>query len=382
LESLLKGIDPASAPQAFGLVAWLSMLPDAYGTEAPAEPLAARKSRIAAEFEQVRDRLTPADRAAFCLSLGLTGTFERKHVPALDEFANESAANEFRKLLLTGERDSSATLQLFIPAVCSRVFADDLSGITLLTAAMADVPPGPRSRSSDFQSTIYPVHRCLAAYANRHDAKLPAASAEIILAYAKALARLGNPLHQGIASQYVHLAAIDPASLEANLKSTGLDGLSSPIYNASGGYSFTLETYQAMMRVALLHPVASEALLDSLGPPLNNGATTGALLPSLQDPKLRARISPALFLKWNSDLRSVAPRDLEAMKLYAAERRADFDEEQQAALDSLLERIERMSKAMPLDHRGMTHPMREEMLRRRQEHQQRLQEMRQRQQPR
>jgi hypothetical protein len=340
LESLMPKFDSASKPQTFGLMTRLSMLRDAYGTEAPAEPQAVRKTRLAAEFDNIRDKLTTADRAAVCLALGLNGTFVGKPVPVLDEFANEAAAREFGKFLLTGERGSSATAELFIPAVCSRVFADDLSGISLLTDAIAAIPPGPRAQSSAFLSTIYPIHHCLAAYANRHDAKLPDASAQAILAYAKALAGRRNPRHQGIISQYVHLAASDAASLEAGLKSCGLDGLEPIIYNAGGGYSFTLETYQAMMRVALLHPVASEALLESLGPPLNNGTTTGAMLPSLRDPELRARISPAFFLKWNGDLRAVSPEDMEAINLYATERRADFDENQRSSLDELLARLE------------------------------------------
>ncbi len=345
LEALIPKLNSVSTPQSFGLMVGLSLLSDASGDEAPAEPFAARKARLAADFERIRGTLTVADRAALCLSLGLTRTFDQKHVPGLDEFASEAVAKEFQKMLISGESDS-AVAKLFVPAVCSRLFADDLSGITLLTAAIAAVPPGPRGQSSDFQSTIHPIHHCLAAYANRHDAKLPKASAEVILAYAKALAGRKNPRYQGIASQYIHLAATDPASLEADLKSCGLDGLKPSTYNANGGYSFTLETYQAMMRVALLHPTASEALLDSLGPPLNNGTTTGVLLPSLQDPKLRARISPALFLKWNRHLRAATPKDLEAISLYATERRADFDETQRAELDGLLLRLQERAKPM------------------------------------
>ena len=127
------------------------------------------------------------------------------------------------------------------------------------------------------------------------------------------------------------------------------------------------------MRVALLHPTASEALLDSLGPPLNNGTTTGVLLPSLQDPKLRARISPALFLKWNSDLRAATPKDLEAINLYATERRGDFDEAQRIQLDGLLQRLRDRAKLMTPGPRNEMHrPQREQQMRENMEEMRRL----------
>ena len=65
------------------------------------------------------------------------------------------------------------------------------------------------------------------------------------------------------------------------------------------------------------------------------------MLPLLKEPELRARISPAVFLQWNRHLLCAPQDDLEGLKLYAAERRRDFDEAQQTELDALLERCQK-----------------------------------------
>jgi hypothetical protein len=73
------------------------------------------------EFERIRTNLAAADRAEICLLLGLNnGYVQQQHVPALNEFASEEVASEFRKCMLTGKSGSTTAL-LFPPAVCSRV---------------------------------------------------------------------------------------------------------------------------------------------------------------------------------------------------------------------------------------------------------------------
>ncbi len=337
LESLISKLSSVSAPQTFRLRARLSMLPDVSEAAAPSEKYNARRVRLLAEFEGARNSLSLADRADICLLLGLHQATDQKHVPALDEFANEAAAKALKKSFITGE-SSSASTTLFIPAVCSRVFADDLSGITLLTAA---VPPGSRDANSFLQSSVYPIQHCLIAYVNRHDGIIPEPSVEIILAYAKAIADGKNPICRGIAFQYVHLVTSDAASLEAGLKSCGLEGVKPSAYVESGA---TPATMQALMRLALLHPTASEVLLESLGTPAAYYSNRGAMLPSLHEPKLRAKISPTLFLSWNRILRTVTPEDLEVINLYATERRNDFDEAQRAELDGWLQRLSDTAK--------------------------------------
>lgn len=335
MESQIAKISAVPTPQAFCMRAQLSLVRDASGADAPAEKYEARKARITDEFERVRSTLTLADRAMLCNRMGLISS--TKHVPALDEFACEPVAKIFQKSLVASSIDSSLS-KVFIPAICSRMWADELSGLKLLAAAIAPTPQG-KPNESLFIQTIYPVQFCVAAYANRHDAKISQESAEIILAYAQALADTYSPKYQGFASQYVHLAATDPASLAAGLKRCGLEGVK-PAMEIKD-YGIPQENRQALMRVALLHPVASEALLDSLGPVNVSNTTTSAMLSSLREPTLRAKISPTFFLKWNRHLTKVKPQELEAIQLYATERRGDFDEPQRAELDGLLERLQK-----------------------------------------
>jgi hypothetical protein len=338
VESLVAKLRAEDSPQAVSLMIQLSLLYDASGDMAPVEKRSLRATRILEDFVSVRGSLSQADRAGVCLALGLNHTREPQHVPELDEFVNEEVAKEFKKMLLTGGGESAAA-QLFIPAVCSRVCAEDLSGIALLAEVLKALPPGPRSESSILQTAVFPVHSALAAYASRLDGKLPPPSVVAILAYARGLAGRGNSKYQDIASQLVYLVSTDADSLAVNLGSCGLAVVKPSSASVEGRYSVNLKTLQNLIRVSLLHPTASEALLDSLGSPLNNGATTGALLPSLQEPALRARISPELFLKWNRDLRVVAAKDFEAMNLYVTERRAEFDDAQRTELDALLKRL-------------------------------------------
>jgi tetratricopeptide (TPR) repeat protein len=336
-ESLVAKLSAAPSPQSFALILRFSMSYDATGVYAPAEKKEARHARLADEFERMRGTLTPAQRADFCLSFGLGQKTVTKHVPVLDEFASETVAKEYQKLLLTNSFEASVA-QLFLPAVCSRMCVDDLSGLSLLAAAIAATPPGQYGYDL-IPISITRVQYCLAAYANRLDAKIPQASAEIILAYAKALTGRKNPMYQGVASHFAHLAATDAASLAAGLKRCGLEGVK-PVMELKG-YGMSPETRQALMRVALFHPVSSETLLDSLGPPEVRQANKSVMLLLLREPALRAKISPALFLKWNLHLKRVEPPDLEAIKLYASERRGDFDEPQRAELDGLLERLQK-----------------------------------------
>ncbi|MES2921242.1 MAG: hypothetical protein V4819_06840 [Verrucomicrobiota bacterium] len=346
LESIIAKLGTHDTPQAFGLRVQLLLQSDAVGAEAPHERYPARRDRLTAEFERFRGTTPPADRAAICLALGLSRTVNQKHVPALDEFASEAAAKEFQKLLVSGESGSTSA-KLFVPAVCSRVFVDDLSGISLLAAVIAAAPPGSRSENMILQYAIDPVYACLVAYASKLDAKLSEAAVDVILTYAKTLADRKRQEYMGIASQLVYIVTKDAVALGAGLKHCGLEGVKPIIaYNQDRGSEAESQTLQTSVRVALLHPTASEALLESLGAQQMRDPMTSAILPSLQEPELRARISPALFLKWNRQLRFARPKDLEAMELYATERREEFDEAQRTELDGLLKRLQDRLKSM------------------------------------
>jgi hypothetical protein len=122
------------------------------------------------------------------------------------------------------------------------------------------------------------------------------------------LGRGKNPTYQGLASQYVYLVTTHAASLEAALKRCGLEGVKPSIYNRDSYRRIARETSQALMRVALLHPFNSAALLDSLDMPSSASFNSDALLPSLREPKRRAKISPEMFITWNRHLRFVPPR--------------------------------------------------------------------------
>ena len=339
LESLILKLDSVPTSQSFGLKVRLSLLSDTRGSEQPAEKYNARVARLNDEFERIRATLTLQERADICLSLGLNRPQNQKHVPALDEFASEAASKDFQKLLVPGG-GGSLLATLFVPAICSRLSANDLSGITLLTAAISPAPPAPDAdgMSMPFLNSI---HASLAGYINRLDGTLPEASAEAILAFAKALAGLKDPLCLGIASQLVHLVATDVASLDAGLKHCGLEGVKPSMATPNTRlFRISPETIQALMRVALLHPATSEALLESLGTPPSMDPTSSPVLPLLVEPNLRARISPDFFLKWNRHLAGVDQKGLEILKLYATERRKDFDEAQQLELDGLLKRLD------------------------------------------
>ncbi len=351
LESLILKLDSVPTPQSFGLRIRLSLLSDAQGTEAPAEKYAARRARLTDEFERIRATLTVFERADFCLLLGLNRMQNPRHVPALDEFASEAAARDFQQMLLP--RGAASRLAgLFVPAVCSRVSADDLSGLTLLAAAIAAAPPAQQGDAMISQF-LNPTHASLTAYINRLNGSLPEASVETITSFAKALAGRKNPLFLGIASQLVHLVATDAASLEAALKRCGLEGVKSAMTTPNARMSrISQETIQALMRVALLHPGSSEVLLESLGTPPTMDPTASPMLPLLHDPNLRARISPDLFLKWNRHLAGVDQKNLEVMKLYATERRADCDEAQRTQLDELMKRLDDPEIMMNPDRLG------------------------------
>jgi hypothetical protein len=234
----------------------------------------------------------------------------------------------------------------------------------------------------------FSVQSCLIAYASRLDAKLPPASAEIFLAYAKALADRQDPALQGLASFYVHLAATDAASLETALKRCGLDGVKPAVAtrNDRPGWApaerASLETMQTIMRVALLHPANSSALLESLGNPPSMDPTASPLLPLLQEPELRKRISPELFLKWNRHLAGVEQKNLESMKLYSTERRADFDEARRTELDGLLKRLDNPEITMdPTRLEGMRRQQRSQQMREEMEERRRMMEQQMRGRP-
>lgn len=337
IESLVAKLRKDPSPRAFALRVSISISSDARGDEAPTEKYETRQKQLLAEFEQMRGGLSVVERATYCQRLGLTRRAAYEHVPALDDFADEATASAFRKMFVSGTSES-VVASIFIPAVCSKIHADDLSGLATLTTALP-----PATSVGEFyidQFSLFSIQSSLFAHANRFDAILPEASAAAILGFAKALARYKNAALRGVASRLIHLAATDAASLKAGLEQSGLENTIPPVLDFYRGEMEGADMVQAMLRVAVLHPVSSEVLLATLATPRTYGSSAGAMLPLLCEPKLRAKIPPEIFLKWNGTLMEMRPELVEGLKLYAAERRGDFDENQRNRLDMILKRLE------------------------------------------
>ncbi len=366
LESLVAKLRADPSPQAFRLAVRFSIIPDAQGDHAPVVKMEQRRSQILAEYERLRNGLTIAERAETCLLFRLNYQIGGNS-PVLDEFATDQAAREF-KTLLSGER-SSHLAQLFVPAVCSRVYAGDLSGLDRLTAIIGSLPVARRNEGMFVQSVMTPVHSSLLHHLAGLDGKLPPATLESILTCAKVIASSKQPEYRGMASQLVHFVSTDAASLQAGLKRCDLAGVK-PSVSVNYGLLRNSDpaTLTKLFRLAILHPVAADVLLDSLNSQRDYAVTNKAFLSALADSKLRARISPTVFLKWNRLSIPLEAVDLEALKLYVTERRAEFDETQRAELDRLLERWQKASDPQVLDQMRLQREkmkLREEQQRRR-----------------
>jgi len=242
------------------------------------------------------------------------------------------------------KREVSPISKLFLPAVCSRVFVGDFSGLDLLTSTIDSIPVARRGDDTLTYEVILPVYDCLLSYIAGLDAKLPPASQESILACAKVLSACKSPEFRGAISHLVHVISTDADQLNAGLKRCGLESVKPSIPADSiikcDGDPVTL---RGLFRQALLHPSASEALLKALEFEQGYPVTTTEFLLMLRDAKHRAKISPVVFLQWNRPTIPLEAEDIEALKLYANERRAEFDESQRTELDRMMERWQKGS---------------------------------------
>jgi hypothetical protein len=362
-EELVRKLVALDSPEAFRLRVLLSMTFDAREADAPAEARPARLERLGGEFAKRRDSLSRVDRMAMCQDLGLISNAAREYVPALDEFTGEEAAKAFRGRF-TGlpDRGEVLGLNLAMAAVQSRFHADDGSGIESLAQAIRQAPAGPQIDQFVRQS-VMTISNCFWQDADRRNAKLPEAAAVTIRSFAAAAATREDPEIRAGASLLVYLAASDAASLKAGLEAAGLVGVApaSIVDRRFGSRSPFDQGLQGMLRVSVLHPF-SEELLKVVERPSAVTSQFGAFLSLLEDPLVRARLAPAMFLDWTRYTSRVAPPHMEGVKAYATERRADFDEAQRVKLDALIERLENPEKALdPELRKEMEREMREEM---------------------
>lgn len=336
LESIVAKLLADPSPQAFRLAVRFAILPDAQGEDAPVVKLKERRARFLADYDRLRKDLTLAERAETCLLLTLT---ERSGQSSgiLDEFVTEQAAREF-KAMITGER-SSHLGQLFVPAVCSRLDAGDLSGIDRLVAVIDSIPVARRSGSMLPSNGAQSLYTSLLIYIASAEGRLTPNAQESILACAKLLAQSRQDESRRVASHLVHFTVSDRVALEAALKRCGLEGVKPYVFRGIDFLRYgDSAKRRALLRLALLHPVESEALVNSLVPQRDTGGLDSVILPILHDAQLRARLSPAAFLNWTRYTMPAEEAELEDLKLYANERRAEFKEAQLMELDRLLAR--------------------------------------------
>ncbi|OYV06791.1 MAG: hypothetical protein CFE26_04370, partial [Verrucomicrobiales bacterium VVV1] len=336
LESLVAKLLADPSPQAFRLAVRFAILPDAQGDDAPVVKSKERRARSLADYDRLRKDLTLAERAETCLILTLNDQ-SRQSTGILDEFVTDQAAREF-KAMLTGER-SSHLGQLFAPAVCSRVDAGDLSGVDRLVAIFDSLPVARRNGSMLPSNATLPLYAGLLNYIASAEGKLNPAAQESILSCAKIIAYSKQADTRGLASHLVHFTFSDRVALDSGLKRCGLEGVKPFV---TRGIDFLRNgdsaRRRALLRIALLHPVESEALVNSLVPQRDTGGLDSVILPILHDAQLRARLLPASFLNWTRYTMPAEVAELEDLKLYASERRAEFKEAQRVELDRLLAR--------------------------------------------
>jgi hypothetical protein len=340
-EELAGKLAAVDTIDAFRLRVLMSMHYDARDAGKPSEARGERLKRLAGEFEQRRASLSRLERMAMCQDLELTGRASHEHVPALDEFAGEEAAKVLRdRFSGQSPRGDGLSANLAMAAVQSRFHAGDPSGLESLAEAVRQAPDGEQIDQLVKQSLI-PISSCFWQYADRRSGNLPEAAAAAIRTFATAIATRKDPAILAEASLLVHLAASDEASLKAGVEAAGLVGVAparftDPRYGVRSHYDPALQT---MLRVSLLHPCSAE-LLRVLERPSAMMSQMGTFLSLLEDPKVRARLAPAMFLDWTRYTTRVAPPHMAGLKAYATERRADFDEAQRVKLDALIKRVE------------------------------------------
>lgn len=363
IEKLAAKLEADPSPRALRLRAEISLRPDPYRDELPAENLDARRKRLVADFERIRAGLEVTDRAALCKSLDLEGNALLEHIPALDEFADGKALEDFRRNLTTGE---GPTLLggLFVPAACSRVHAGDYAPLTRLAEMVSTLPKG-RRHESRIKGSLSQVLSCLVVHADRHDAALPKPAAEIALSLARTLSGSRDMDVKSSAFLLIHLASNDVGSLAANLKECGLDPRMRVFLNHSSVIIVYHTASKHLLRLAVLHAVASEVLFQAFLSPRDMRNPVEEVVPLLAEEKVRARISPAVFLSIFRHAGPMPAGNIEHLELFAKERGKDFNENERAELDMLMDRWRRMSPAGRMETDALRRRAIEEEIRRR-----------------
>jgi hypothetical protein len=276
------------------------------------------------------------DRVGLCRDLMPLVTGE--HVPALDEFADGIAPREFRLTWALGKRLSDAA-SLFIPAVCSRVQGGDFSGLARFSEMIAATPAGKADDWRRWRPWIARVRGELILFAARHDGLLSEPARQAIVAHAEVLATSDEtPVRSG-ASLLLHIAAADPAALAASLERCGLEDVEPALVSAVQS-PWSTKVSQAMLKLALVHPVSSDALMELVNDNSGQMGRFEVILPILEEPKLRAKLPPEMFFKHLRQLSRAGPREIDAVKHYAEERAGEFNPEQAEQIEQRLESLE------------------------------------------
>lgn len=333
IESIVAKLRKNPSPRAFFLILELSLLQDINKHEGtpeamPREAWADRRERLLGEYASRAAEFSFQERAAICVAFGLDqpGHFEAQ--PLLNEFAGENAVSDFRNSLSEGPPTPLA--RLFVPAACSLAHGGDLSGMERLLTVISQ-NAAKRSGRIGMEEMLHPLIPSLVAYADRFDAKLPPEASAIYMGFAKLHAEGKGTHFDPMASFLIHIAAMDAPTLAKSLSELGLEK-APPYYEQTNHYQDPHHTahYTSVLRVALLHPVSSEALLDVALRSTRSRAFTriSPIVPLLSDPALRAKIPVDLFIELTDRNYHIPPDDLESVQTYITERQADFTPDQ------------------------------------------------------
>ncbi|MCU0748324.1 MAG: hypothetical protein MUF13_02150 [Akkermansiaceae bacterium] len=334
IESAVAKLKADPSPRAFCLAADLSRLPDlrkGSGTpEAmPREAWADRRKRLLSEYASRAAEFSFHERAAICVSLGLDQSGYHEAQPLLNEFAGDTSVSDFRKSLTDGPPTPLA--RLFVPAACSLAHGGDLSGMERLAAVLSNADL--MENRGNTERLLRQITPCLVAHANRLDAKLPPATIALYLQFAKAHTALKGHRLATSASYLVHVASMDLESLANALKELGLEKVP-PVFQGDvyfqGSRDISIET--ATLRIALMHPVSSPALINAAA--LGSHGGPSPLVPLLSDPALRAKIPVDLFLRLTTRAYPIRREDLDLLQTYITERKADFTPEQMRRIEA------------------------------------------------
>jgi hypothetical protein len=352
IEQLVKKLDEVDSPQAFRVKVALSLAPDGRGADAPDELLAARRERMAAEFEKRAATLSVNDRIQLCVVLGLIRKAVAGPVPVIDEFANEAYGRQLsgRVMVRPPGHGGDPVGVLHVAAVSSRFHAGDIAGMERLTGIIKEGLGDGNVFWEMSESWLPMIQGTFWKYADSHDAVLPDSHAKVVLKMAGVLAASPRPELRGEAASMVRLASSTPAALAAALEETKLQDVA-PGGRFYGNDALSRETTaRSMVRVGVLHPCASPDFLKAFLQGLVPGSKDG-LLDLLADPKVRARLQPADFLAWTRQVRRASPEALAFAKTYADEKQAGFDQEQRENWETILTNLQKVSP-VPGEPRG------------------------------